>query len=185
MKNETIDFTSHIDAMFSVLDVDNILKSFDKGQGNTAQIVDKLHFEDGTTISYLNGTYKLKFQSREHLQAYFLMLFYRDIKDRSTENIDKLFNHINSGNYLSLNHTDGNGTTVSVDKYASYKILFDSLGITECRSNGKGSKLVQLIIAEPNEGTVTALINEGFNNLSPLLDGFKVIGLKCELPKQD
>jgi hypothetical protein len=184
MKNETIDFTSHIDAMFSVLDVDNILKSFDKGQGNTAQIVDKLHFEDGTTISYLNGTYKLKFQSREHLQAYFLMLFYRDIKDRSMENIDKLFNHINNGKYLSLNHTAGNNSTVSVDKYAQFKVLFDSLGITEVKSNGKGSKLTQLI-CNPTPEIVTVLSVNGFENISPLVDGFAVIGLKVELPKQD
>jgi hypothetical protein len=184
MKNETIDFTSHIDAMFSTLDVDNILKSFDKGQGNTAQLVDKLHFEDGTTINYLNGTYKLKFQSREHLQAYFLMLFYRDIKDRSTENIDKLFNHINSGNYLSLNHSDGSNSTVSVDKYATYKVLFDSLGISEVKSNGKGSKLTQLI-CEPTTETVTTLSVNGFENITPLIDGFQVIGLKVELPKQD
>jgi hypothetical protein len=184
MKNETIDFTSHIDAMFSTLDVDTILKSFDKGQGNTAQIVDKLHFEDGTTINYLNGTYKLKFQSREHLQAYFLMLFYRDIKDRSMENIDKLFNHINSGAYLSLNHTDSTGSTASVDKYAQYKTLFDNLGITEVKSNGKGSKLTQLI-CNPTADTVTVLSDNGFSNITPLIDGLAVIGLKVELPKQE
>jgi hypothetical protein len=160
-----------------------ILTSFDKGQGNTIDLAQKYDF-DGLTLDYLNGTYQLQFKSEEHLKAYFIMLFNKDIKDRSVENLDKLFKHLNSGTYLSLNHADSNGT-VSVDKYASYKTLFESLGITECRSNGKGSKLVQLIIAEPNEGTVTALINEGFNNLSPLLDGFTVIGLKCELPKQD
>jgi len=170
---------------FSPSLVDSILQSFDKGQGNTTIIPSKLYFRDSLTIDYLNSTYQLEFQSEEHLKAYFLMLFYRDIKDRSVESIDKLFKHINSGTYLSLNHIDGSSSTVSVDKYAQYKTLFESIGITECRSNGKGSKLVQLIIAEPNEGTVTALINEGFNNLSPLLDGFKVIGLKCELPKQD
>jgi hypothetical protein len=171
-------------AVFSTLAVDNILKAFDKGQGNTAQIVDKLHFIDDLTLDYLNGTYKLKFQSREHLQAYFTMLFYRDIKDRSMENIDKLFNHINNGKYLSLNHTDGSNSTVSVDKYAQFKVLFDSLGISEVKSNGKGSKLTQLL-CEPTPEIVTVLSVNGFENINPLVDGFKVIGLKVELPKQD
>ena len=169
--------------MFSTLAVDNILKSFDKGQGNTAPIVDKLYFSDSLTLDYLNGTYKLKFQSLEHLQAYFTMLFYKDIKDRSIENIDKLFNHINSGNYLSLNHTDSN-STIPTDKYKEFKTLFESLDISEVKSNGKGSKLTQLI-CEPTESTVTILAVNGFTNISPLIDGLKVIGLKVELPKSE
>jgi hypothetical protein len=183
MNNQNIDLQDTLDAMFSTLAVDNILKSFDKGQGNTAPIVDKLYFRDSLTLDYLNGTYKLKFQSLEHLQAYFAMLFYRDIKDRSTENLDKLFKHLNSGTYLSLNHVDTNAT-VSVDKYAQYKVLFESLGITEVKSNGKGSKLTQLI-CEPTTETVTTLSVNGFENITPLIDGFAVIGLKVELPKQD
>lgn len=182
MNTQNLDLQNTLDLMFSTLAVDNILKSFDKGQGNTAQIVDKLYFEDSLTVNYLNGTYKLKFQSLEHLQAYFAMLFYKDIKDRSTDSVEKLFKHINSGNYLSLNHTDSNGSTVSVDKYAEYKVLFESLGISEVKSNGKGSKLTQLI-CEPTESTVTILSVNGFTNITPLIDGFKVIGLKVELPK--
>jgi len=184
MTTQNIDLQNTLDAMFSTLAVDNILKSFDKGQGNTAPIVDKLYFSDSLTLDYLNGTYKLKFQSLEHLQAYFTMLFYRDIKDRSMENLDKLFKHLNSGTYLSLNHTDGNNSAVSVDKYAQYKTLFDSLGISEVKSNGKGSKLTQLI-CNPTPEIVTVLSVNGFENISPLVDGFAVIGLKVELPKQD
>lgn len=183
MNNQNIDLQNTLDLMFSTLAVDNILKSFDKGQGNTSGIVDKLYFSDSLTLDYLNGTYKLKFQSLEHLQAYFTMLFYKDIKDRSLENIDRLFSHINSGNYLSLNHTDDNGK-VSVDKYKEFKILFDSLGISEVKSNGKGSKLTQLI-CEPTESTVTILSVNGFTNITPLIDGFKVIGLKVELPRSE
>ena len=184
MNNQNLDLQNTLDLMFSTLAVDNILRSYDKGQGNTAPIVDKLYFSDSLTLDYLSGTYKLKFQSLEHLQAYFVMLFYKDIKDRSMDNIDRLFSHINSGNYLSLNHTDSNGSTVSVDKYAQYKTLFDSLGVTEVKSNGKGSKLTQLI-CEPTESTVTILSVNGFTNISPLIDGFKVIGLKVELPKNE
>lgn len=184
MNNQNIDLQNTLDLMFSTLAVDNILKSFDKGQGNTAGIVDKLYFSDSLTLDYLNGTYKLKFQSLEHLQAYFAMLFYKDIKDRSLESIDRLFSHINSGNYLSLNHTDGSNSTVSVDKYAEFKLLFENLGITEVKSNGKGSKLTQLI-CDPTESTVTILSVNGFSNISPLIDGFKVVGLKVELPKSE
>ena len=161
----------------------SILASFDKGQGNTIDLAQKYTF-DGLTLDYLNGTYQLQFKSEEHLKAYFIMLFNKDIKDRSVENLDKLFKHLNSGNYLSLNHTDGNSQTVSVDKYAQYKVLFDSIGISEVKSNGKGSKLTQLI-CEPTPEIVTILSVNGFENISPLVDGFKVIGLKVELPKQD
>jgi hypothetical protein len=160
-----------------------VLTSFDKGQGNTIELAVKYTF-DGLTLDYLNGTYQLQFKSEEHLKAYFIMLFHKDIKDRSIENLDKLFKHLNSGTYLSLNHTDGTSSTVSVDKYAQYKVLFDSLGITEVKSNGKGSKLTQLI-CEPTPEIVTILSVNGFDNISPLVDGFKVIGLKCELPKSE
>lgn len=169
-------------ATFSLYEVDDILKSFDKGQGNTAQIVDKIYFENDLTVNYLNGTYKLTFQSREHLQALFLAMFYKDIKDRSVENIERLFEHLNKGKYLSLNHVDGNNSAIPTDKYKEYKVLFESLGIEEVKSNGKGSKLTQLI-CNPSEETVTVLSVNGFTNISPLIDGFKVIGLKVELPK--
>jgi hypothetical protein len=161
----------------------SILASFDKGQGNTIELAQKYNFE-GLTLDYLNGTYQLQFKSEEHLKAYFIMLFNKDIKDRSVENLDKLFKHLNSGTYLSLNHTDGNNSTVSVDKYAQFKVLFDSLGIIEVKSNGKGSKLTQLI-CEPTPEVVTILSVNGFENITPLIDGFQVIGLKVELPKQD
>lgn len=169
---------------FSTSEVDRILSSFDKGQGNTAELAAKLYFLDSLTISYLNSTHVVKFQSQEHLAAYFLMLFYKDIKDRSMDNMDRLFSHINSGNYLSLNHTDGSNSAIPTDKYKEYKVLFESLGIEEVKSNGKGSKLTQLI-CEPTEETVTVLSVNGFTNISPLIDGFKVIGLKVELPKSE
>ena len=163
--------------------IDGILRSFTKGQGSNPELGDKLNFIDDLTLDYLNGTYQLKFQSQEHLLAYFVMMFNRDIKDRSIENIDKLFEHLNSGAYLSLNHTDDNAK-VSVDKYKEYKTLFESLGIDEVKSNGKGSKLTQLI-CNPTESTVTVLSVNGFTNITPLIDGFKVIGLKVELPKSE
>lgn len=159
-----------------------VLNAFEKGQGATKGLNEKLII-CGLTVSYLNGLYTFNFKSEAHKDAYLTMLAYKELKDKSPDYIERLFKHLGSGEYLSLNHTDGTGTVSQVDKYAAHKPLFVSLGITECRSNGKGSKLVQLLIDNPNEFTVTALVNEGFNNISPLLDGFKVIGLKCELPK--
>jgi hypothetical protein len=163
--------------------IQSVLTSFDKGQGNTIELAQKYDF-NGLTLDYLNGTYQLQFKSDEHFKAYFIMLFNKDIKDRSVENLDKLFKHLNSGTYLSLNHTDGSNSTVSVDKYAQYKVLFDSLGISEVKSNGKGSKLTQLI-CNPTPEIVTVLSVNGFENITPLIEGFAVIGLKVELPKQD
>jgi hypothetical protein len=159
-----------------------VLNAFEKGQGATKGLSEKL-IVCGLTVSYLNNLYIFNFKSEAHKDAYLTMLLYKELKDKSPSYIERLFKHLGSGEFLSLNHTDGTGTVSQVDKYAQYKPLFISLGITECRSNGKGSKLVQLLIDNPNEFTVTALVNEGFNNISPLLDGFKVIGLKCELPK--
>lgn len=161
--------------------IDGIVKTFVKGQGAKPELCNKMNFIDDLTLDYLKGTYRLKFQSQEHLLAYFLMMFDKDIKDRSVDNLDKLFTHLNSGAYLSLNHTD-ESPKLTVDKYALYKNLFDGLGITEVRSNGKGSKLTQLICS-PTPETVTILSVNGFSNITPLVEDFKIIGLKVELPK--
>jgi hypothetical protein len=164
-------------------DTINVLNSFVKGQGATLDLSNKLLVSD-LTVDYLGGVYSFNFANDAHKDAYLTMLMYKELKDKSPDYIERLFKHLGSGEFLSLNHTDGTGSTVSVDKYAQYKVLFDSLGITEVKSNGKGSKLTQLI-CEPTPETVTTLSVNGFENITPLIDGFKVIGLKCELPKQD
>ena len=170
-------------ATFSTVEVDRILNSFDKGQGNTAELSYKLYFQDNLTISYLNSTHVLKFQSQEHLQAYLLMLFYKDIKDRSMENIDKLFKHISSGAYLSLNH--GVVTTpTNADKYKQFESLFTELGITRAESNGKGSKLHRLYCV-PSPTIVDALALSGIVTHDVLTDNYAVVGLKVELPKNE
>ena len=158
----------------------DVLNSYPKGQGATHGIDSKLLVSD-LTVSYLNGVYSFKFQSEAHKDAYLTMLMYKELKDKSADYISRLFEHLGSGEYLSLNHTSDT-PKVSVDKYAAYKTLFDSLGITEVRSNGKGSKLTQLL-CEPTESTVTVLSVNGFANISPVVENFRIIGLKCELPK--
>ena len=159
-----------------------VLNSFVKGQGATFELDSKLLVSD-LDVSYLKGVYSFRFSSEAQKDAYLTMLMYKELKDKSPDYIERLFKHLGSGEFLSLNHTDGNGT-VSVDKYEQFKSLFDSLGVTEVKSNGKGSKLTQLI-CEPTESTVTILSVNGFSNISPLIDGFRVIGLKVELPKSE
>lgn len=160
-----------------------VLNSFVKGQGATFELDSKLLVAE-LDVNYLTGVYSFSFSSEAHKDAYLTMLMYKELKDKSPDYIERLFKHLGSGEYLSLNHTDSNGSTVSVDKYAQFKELFDSIGVTEVKSNGKGSKLTQLL-CEPTESTVTILSVNGFSNISPLIDGFKVIGLKVELPKAE
>lgn len=164
-------------------DTISILDSFTKGQGATLNLSQKLLVSD-LIVDYLGGVYSFSFATDAHKNAYLTMLMYKELKDKSPDYIERLFKHLGSGEYLSLNHTDGNGSAISVDKYAQFKELFDSIGVTEVKSNGKGSKLTQLI-CEPTESTVTILSVNGFTNISPLIDGFKVIGLKVELPKAE
>lgn len=159
-----------------------IAKSFDKGQGSNPDLCEKLDIQ-GLKVDYLDGVLTFTFKSQAQKDVHHAMIFNALLKDKASDYIERLFKHLGSGEFLSLNHTDGNGSTVSVDKYANYKNLFDSLGVTEVKSNGKGSKLTQLI-CEPTTETVTILSVNGFSNITPLIDGFAVIGLKVELPKQ-
>ena len=162
----------------------DVLNSYPKGQGATYGIDSKLLVSD-LTVSYLNGVYSFKFRDEAHKDAYLTMLMFKELKDKSADYIQRLFAHLgdSEGAYLSLNHTSDT-QKVSVDKYAIHKHLFDSLGVTEVRSNGKGSKLTQLL-CEPTESTVTVLSVNGFSNISPIVENFKIIGLKCELPKSE
>lgn len=160
-----------------------VLNAFEKGQGATKGLNEKLII-CGLTVSYLNGLYTFSFKSEAHKDAYLTMLAYKELKDKSPDYIERLFKHLGSGEFLSLNHTDGSASAISVDRYAQFKTLFESLGISEVKSNGKGSKLTQLI-CEPTTETVTVLSANGFSNITPLIDGFQVIGLKVELPKSE
>lgn len=162
-------------------DTIDVLNSFTKGQGATQDLSQKLLVSD-LIVDYLGGVYSFSFANDAHKDAYLTMLMYKELKDKSPDYIERLFKHLGNGEYLSLNHTDGSNSTVSVDKYKEFKTLFESLGIEDVKSNGKGSKLTQLI-CNPSEETVTILSVNGFSNISPLIDGFKVIGLKVELPK--
>lgn len=157
----------------------SILSSYSSGQGATLPIAPKIDIE-GLGVSYLGGTYHISFQNASHKDAMLAMLLYKELASKNVDTLEKWVTHINSGEFLSLNHKDD--TKVSIDRYAPFRQLFDHLGIVEIRSNGKGSKLVQLICSPTNE-TIASLTSAGFANISPLLDGLSIIGLKAELPK--
>lgn len=159
-----------------------INQSFSKGQGANPDLCDKLDIEN-LKVSYLGGALTFNFTSQAHKDCHHAMLFNSILKDKGADYIQRLFEHLGSGEYLSLNHTSEN-VKVSVDKYAQYKTLFDGLGVEEVRSNGKGSKLVQLICT-PTPETVTILTVHGFSNITPLVENFVIIGLKVELPTSE
>ena len=98
-----------------------ILNTFDKGQGATNNLNIKLLASE-LKVDYLDGFYTFKFQNEAHKDAYLTMLLYKELKDKSEDYIERLFNHLGSGEYLSLNHTEKN-SKASIDKYAQYKTL--------------------------------------------------------------
>ena len=100
-----------------------VLNAFEKGQGATKGLNEKL-IVCGLTVSYLNGLYTFNFKSEAQKDAYLTMLAYKELKDKSPDYIERLFKHLGSGEYLSLNHTDGTGTVSQVDKYAAHKPLW-------------------------------------------------------------
>ena len=157
--------------------------SFSSGQGNTFKLYDRI-FIDGATLSYLGGTLKATLDLDTCQKDVLLAMFIdRQLKDKATDYIERYLTMLSEGR-LSLNHVVEGNSKVSVDKYAQFKTLFDSLGVEEVRSNGKGSKLTQLLCT-PTPETVTILSVNGFSNITPLVEDFKIIGLKVELPKAE
>lgn len=162
------------------------LADFKTGQGNTLPLTERFtvsNTDDGKLQLCYLGSFTITFQDNAHLLAYFIMLASKEISSKSAESLPKYCEHVSKG-FLSLNHTDGKTvkTTVSLwYKLTPYHALFSTLGITGAESNGKGSKMTRLLCT-PNNDTVKALIDAGFSNISPIVDGLAIVGLKCELP---
>lgn len=160
--------------------------SNDKGQGNSHTLPQKLEMQitdSGNVIFIYCGTFKI-ILSPEQYTAISQALILKEFASKNTETLERWCNHLSSGNYLSLNHTDGKTvkTQLSVwQKLFDYHVLFSTLGITDAQSNGKGSKMTRLI-CKPTNATIEALTKEGFTNISPIVEGLEIIGLKCELP---
>ncbi len=160
----------------------SILNSNDKGQGSTLSLSNKLLVSD-LSVDYLNGLLSFKFQTEAHKDAYLTMLMHKELKDKSPDYIERLFKHLNSGEYLSLNHGTVTAQT-SVDRYKQFATLFSELGISRAESNGKGSKLHRLYCT-PSPTIVDALLAVGIITHDVLTDNYAVVGLKVELPKDE
>lgn len=163
------------------------MTSFSSGQGNTVTLPEKFEIsvtDDGRLkLTYL-GSFSLTFQDNSHMLSFLVMLAAKEFSSKTADSLPKWCEHLSKG-YLSLNHNDGKSvkTTVSLwYKLTPYHALFSTLGITGAESNGKGSKMTRLL-CNPTQDTVKALIDNGFSNISPIVDGLQIIGLKCELPE--
>jgi len=159
-----------------------ILDSNDKGQGSTLSLSNKLLVSD-LGVDYLDGLLSFKFQTEAHKDAYLTMLMYKELKDKSPDYIERLFKHLNSGAYLSLNHGTVTSQT-SVDRYKQFETLFSDLGIIRAESNGKGSKLHRLYCV-PSSTIVDTLALSDIVTHDVLTDNYVVVGLKVELPKDE
>lgn len=171
----------------NILTSKEILDSFTVGQGKTndldlnSKVSDKIALH-GLTVRYQG--LDLMFQSEAHKQAYFLSIFYRNLKDLSLDNVDKLFKHLNSGNYLSLNHRDIKQADTSL--FDTYKVLFESINMVTFERVSPKSKLYTLSYKVSLENN-KVLINSGFKIHSPIVDNstFQVVGFTVELPVKD
>lgn len=159
-----------------------ILNSNDKGIGNSKGLADKILVSD-LTVTYLNGVYKFTYQNESHKDAHMTTLLNLITKDKPADYIERLFSHLNKGEYLNLNHGIVTAQT-SVDRYKQYESLFEELGITRAESNGKGSKLHRLYCT-PSPTIVDALALVGIVTHDILTDNYAIVGLKVELPKEE
>lgn len=165
----------------------NILDSFTVGQGKTNDLDNNVKVSDKISLSNLSLNYNgsnLTFQSQEHMNAYFLSILYRNLKDLSLENVDKLFRHLSSGNYLSLNHRDTKQADVSL--FDTYKTLFDAINMVTFERVSPKSKLYTLSYKVSLDNN-KLLIDSGFKIHSPIVDNstFQVLGFTVELPTKD
>jgi hypothetical protein len=167
----------------TVLTTKDILDSFTVGQGKTNDL--DLNFKVSEKIALNNLTIRYQgsnvtFQSDEHLNAYFLNLFYNTLKSKSLADIDKLFKHINSGNYLTLNHRDNKPEINIVEQYAG---IFDIIVYTSLIRVSSKSKLYSLLYNVSLDSN-KLLIANGFKLHMPIVDDitFQVIGFNVELP---
>lgn len=160
----------------------SILNSNDKGIGNSKGLADKILVSD-LTVNYLNGVYSFTYQNESHKDAHMTTLLNLITKDKPADYIERLFSHLNNGEFLNLNHGVVTAQT-SIDRYKQYAPLFEELGITRAESNGKGSKLHRLYCT-PSPTIVDALTAVGIVTHDILTDNYAIVGLKVELPKQD
>lgn len=125
----------------------------------------------------------LTFDSTASMNAWVLICVDTVLSKQTRDWIEKFKRQISLGlNFINLIQRPETG---EIDKTLQYKPLFESLGVTKVERNGKGSKLYCLYMNNPTRDTIKTLTDNGFSNITPLLDVIDVVGLKVELPKQD
>lgn len=159
-----------------------ILDSFTVGSGKTNdesigfKVSDKMALA-GLELRLNNNS--LVFKSEAHKNAFIISMLYRSLKDLSSEQISRLFEHVSKG-YISLNHKD-NETIQSAD----YSGLFQSVGMLSITRVSIKSKLYTLLF-DTSKDNIYLLVSAGFAIHSPVLDDtYQVIGFNVEYPKNN
>jgi hypothetical protein len=169
-----------------ILTSKDILDSFTVGQGKTndldlnSKVTDKIALH-GLTVKYQG--LDLIFQSQAHLDAYFLNILYSNIRSKSLEDIAKLFAHLNSGNYLSLNHKDNKPETNIQEQF---KELFEAITMVSLERASTKSKIYSMVYKVTLDNNAI-LIKNGFKLHLPIVDSntFQVVGFNITLPEKD
>lgn len=169
----------------TVLTSKDILNSFTVGQGKTNDLDLNVKVSEKIALNNLTIRYQgsdVTFQSLEHMNAYFLNIFYNTLKSKSLGDIDKLFKHLNSGNYLSLNHRDNKPEVNILEQYAG---IFDVIVYTSLIRVSSKSKLYSLLYNVSLDSN-KLLIANGFKLHMPIVDPvtFQVVGFNVELPSK-
>lgn len=165
--------------------VKTILDSYNSGQGKTYDAESGFILSDLIKLDNLKLSFRnchLSFISKEHLEAFFLLLAYRSFKDLSKEQIDKTYKHMSKG-FIGLGHS--NSETEDNNLFADFTDLFVELGaVNPPQRIGKSQKFELLF--EVTAGRYDLIIKEKrIINHGLVMDGISPIGVTIQLPKKE
>lgn len=152
------------------------------GGGRSDGIADIVFYDKGQRAFHYYGTV-IRFTTEAHWLAFASLAVHKDLKSKNAQQLQDFKSHIEGGELLTMTHKLAGA--VEPDVIAPFKDLFEQLQVSKVERNAKGSKLYKLFIEQPNNSHLNALAEAGFTNITPLLDGLQVVGLKVELPKGD
>lgn len=150
------------------------------GGGRSDQLADLVFYDPDANSFHYYGTV-IKFVSQAHWLTFAGLAIHKDLKSKTAQQLQDFKSHIAQGELLTMTHKLA--VAVEPDVIAPFKDLFAELQVSKVERNAKGSKLYKLFIDQPNNSHLQALTDNGFTNITPLLDGLTVVGLKVELPK--
>lgn len=150
------------------------------GGGRSDQLADLVFYDTDTNSFHYYGTV-IKFVSIAHWLTFAGLAIHKDLKSKNAQQLQDFKSHIEQGELLTMTHKLAGA--VEPDVIAPFKSLFEQLQVSKVERNAKGSKLYKLFIDQPNNSHLQTLTDNGFTNITPLLDGLSVVGLKVELPK--